>query len=95
MTDRLNPTGMDENHVFGLISSAYGGTMIESWSSPDALDACGIPPQENPGNPQHSTSSLWNAMIHPFTRHNIFGVAWYQGKCCCHIPIILFDFYSF
>ncbi len=25
-------------------------------------------------------SCLYNAMIHPFTRMAIYGVAWYQGK---------------
>jgi hypothetical protein len=25
-------------------------------------------------------SCLYNAMIHPFTRMVIYGVAWYQGK---------------
>ena len=57
-----------------------GGTKIESWSSTDALDACGIPPNVNENDPQHSSSALWNAMMHPFTRHNVYGGLWYQGK---------------
>ena len=57
-----------------------GGTKIESWSSTDALDACGIPPNVNENDPQHSSSALWNAMMHPFTRHNAYGGLWYQGK---------------
>ena len=89
MTDRLNPTGEDENHVFGLISSAWGGTFIEAWSSPDALNACGTPPHENPDSPQNSFSYLWNAMIHPFTRHSIYGVVWYQGKYCPHLKFLV------
>ena len=31
----------------GLISSNYGGTPVEAWSSPDALRKCNIPPEEN------------------------------------------------
>ena len=31
----------------GLISSNYGGTPVEAWSSPDALRKCSIPPEEN------------------------------------------------
>ena len=30
-------------------------------------------------SPQQCTSSLYNAMIHPFVRFNIYGVLWYQG----------------
>ena len=61
-----------------------GGTKIESWSSTEALDACGIPPSVDAANPQHSTSALWNAMMHPFTRHNVYGALWYQGKQVWH-----------
>lgn len=42
----------------GLISDNWGGTHIESWSSPNALAAC---------NHSGGGSDLWNAMIHPLT----------------------------
>ena len=78
MTDRL---GGDKKKVFGLIQSAWGGTRIEAWSSQDALDACNIPPNVEEGNQEkNSNKVLWNAMMHPFLRHNIFGVLWYQGE---------------
>ena len=48
--------------------------------STDALDACDTPPNVNEENPQNSFSYLWNAMMHPFTRHNVYGGLWYQGK---------------
>ena len=68
------------NHVFGLIDSAWGGTKIEPWSSQAALDACGVDAFVDPNNPASSNSYIWNAMIHPFLRHNIYGGLWYQGK---------------
>ncbi len=40
-----------------------------------------IKSDENIGGPIPTNySCLYNAMIHPFTRMAIYGVAWYQGK---------------
>ena len=77
LTDRLSAAGMGKR-VFGLIDSNYGGTRIEAWMSKDALDACNVPPF-NDGS-KNSNQVLWNAMVHPFLRHNIYGGLWYQGK---------------
>ena len=77
MTDRLSPAG-ETKRVFGLIDSNWGGTRIEAWMSQDALDACNIAPN-NDGS-KNSNSVLWNAMVYPFLRHNIYGGLWYQGK---------------
>ena len=76
MTDKL---GGDKKKVFGLIQSAWGGTRIEAWSSQDALDTCSIPPNIEEDE-KNSNTVLWNAMMHPFLRHNIYGVLWYQGE---------------
>jgi len=77
MTDRLSPAG-ETKRVFGLIDSNWGGTRIEAWMSQDALDACNIPPN-NDGS-ANSNQVLWNAMVYPFLRHNIYGGLWYQGE---------------
>jgi len=78
----------------GLISSNWGGTYIQAWSSPDALAACNITKDtfvelaENESleksilkgvNP-NQYSVLWNAMIAPFLRSPIAGALWYQGE---------------
>ena len=65
--------------TFGLIQAAWGGTRIEPWSTPEGLQECDIESSEDEDHPERSTSSLYNAMIHPLTRLNIFGVLWYQG----------------
>ena len=33
-------------------------------------------------------SSLYNAMIHPFTRMTIYGAIWYQGKTGDGYPMV-------
>ena len=66
----------------GLIVSAWGGTHIESWSTPDMLDACGID-KEQPncnGDMQNCNSRLYNKMIHPLRKHTLKGFLWYQGE---------------
>ena len=52
--------------MFGLVESNWGGTRIEAWMTPDALDACDIKPND-PGN-QNADSVLYNGMIHPLIR---------------------------
>ena len=50
----------------GLISNSFGGSRIEEWSSPEALDACPaiVPPP--PGQNLYA-SAIWNVMMTPFT----------------------------
>ncbi|XP_045441437.1 sialate O-acetylesterase isoform X2 [Pipistrellus kuhlii] len=70
----------------GLVSSSWGGTPIEAWSSERSLKACGVTkegfrfirPMTISGPSEHSV--LWNAMIHPLTNMTLKGVIWYQGE---------------
>ncbi|XP_014790821.1 sialate O-acetylesterase [Octopus bimaculoides] len=58
----------------GLVSSTYGGTPIEGWSSPEVLNKC---PETKIS---FTKSSFWNAMIHPLLNMTIHGIIWYQGE---------------
>ncbi|XP_046342779.1 sialate O-acetylesterase-like [Haliotis rufescens] len=66
----------NRNYPLGLIDSAWGGTPIEAWSSPDAIAKCPTSNIRGPGE----KSVLWNAMINPFLDMTIFGALWYQGE---------------
>lgn len=57
----------------GLISSNWGGTQIERWSTPAAFEACGR---------TDYSGDLYNAMIHPYTvgPTALSGFTWYQGE---------------
>ncbi len=68
----------------GLISSNYGGTPAEAWTSRRALAAH---PKlkyyvELPRNPRNKNRpyGLFNAMIHPLLKFPIRGAIWYQGE---------------
>jgi len=77
----------------GLISSNWGGTPIQAWSSPDALAKCQITGQN---------SGLYNSMIHPFLPMSIHGATWYQGEAnvgqtsqyACMEPAMIADWRS-
>ncbi len=68
----------------GLISTNYGGTPAEAWTSRKTLeghpglqaDFAGIPATEKPNSP----GGLYNAMIHPLLGYGIRGAIWYQGE---------------
>ncbi len=68
----------------GLISSNYGGTPAEAWTSREALAA--HPKLKHyldlPRNPRNKNRpyGLFNAMIHPLLKFPIRGVIWYQGE---------------
>ena len=65
----------------GLVESAWGGTVVESWCSEEALASCGVPPSPDLGNGnQNENSQLWHAMIAPLTRLAVKGAIWYQGE---------------
>lgn len=80
----------------GLIATDWGGTPVESWSSPDSLSRCNITeskvvdvflsPEEKSfvGPTEHSV--LYNAMIHPFLNMTIYGAIWYQGESNANAP---------
>ena len=67
----------------GLVSTNYGGTPAEAWTSHGALEAepalktiAANPATTSPGSP----SGLYNAMIHPLLPFAIRGAIWYQGE---------------
>ncbi|XP_068440734.1 sialate O-acetylesterase [Clinocottus analis] len=64
-------------YPIGLVESCWGGTPVEVWSSPRALQRCGL---HQTGNGPKDNSVLWNAMIHPLLNMTIKGAIWYQGE---------------
>lgn len=84
------------NRPIGLVETAYGGTMIEAWSSPDAINICGLHARKGAVvNP----IELWNAMLFPLLKMTIYGVIWYQGESnsgyyadyMCQFPAMIND----
>ncbi|XP_063738593.1 sialate O-acetylesterase-like isoform X1 [Eleginops maclovinus] len=65
-------------YPIGLVESCWGGTTVEAWSSPRALQQCGLLQQPDDGPKVNSVS--WNAMIHPLLNMTIKGAIWYQGE---------------
>ncbi|KAK1900323.1 Sialate O-acetylesterase [Dissostichus eleginoides] len=65
-------------YPIGLVESCWGGTPIEPWCSPRALQHCGL--LQQPGDGPKVNSVLWNAMIHPLLNMTIKGAIWYQGE---------------
>jgi len=61
----------------GLISTNWGGTVIQAWSSPVALKECNATAV---GGGNEANSVLYNAMIYPFLQQTVLGVLWYQGE---------------
>ncbi len=79
--------GLPAGTVLGLIHASYVGTDMQTWSPPEALAACVLPPPAaaprlggGPTPIPTNFSSLWNAMIHPIVRFGIRGVLWNQGE---------------
>ncbi|XP_025099725.1 sialate O-acetylesterase-like [Pomacea canaliculata] len=64
-------------YPIGLIEASVGGTVIEAWSSPEALHDCTSATKRANNN---DPSALWNGMIHPLLSNTLFGVLWYQGE---------------
>eukprot|EP01123_Difflugia_compressa_P004040 TRINITY_DN15381_c0_g1_i1.p1 TRINITY_DN15381_c0_g1~~TRINITY_DN15381_c0_g1_i1.p1 ORF type:complete len:514 (+),score=79.40 TRINITY_DN15381_c0_g1_i1:46-1587(+) len=91
----------DNTHIpIGLISNNWGGTPIQTWSSPDALAKCPLTTveQEEVEGP-NDNSTLWNAMIYPILPLTIKGALWYQGESnvgqpnyyACAFPTMISD----
>lgn len=71
------------NVPIGMISTNYGGTPAEAWTSHKALEAesslsnyASQPATDKPNSP----AGLYNAMIHPLVPYAIRGAIWYQGE---------------
>jgi len=85
----------------GMVHASWGGTLIEAWSDPDALDRCDVPNHwGGPDNMQNSNSYLWNGMINPLKRNSLKGFLWYQGEANsnrnrdlynCMFPVMIDD----
>eukprot|EP01104_Vermistella_antarctica_P000522 TRINITY_DN10680_c0_g1_i1.p1 TRINITY_DN10680_c0_g1~~TRINITY_DN10680_c0_g1_i1.p1 ORF type:complete len:582 (+),score=80.16 TRINITY_DN10680_c0_g1_i1:97-1746(+) len=57
----------------GLVSDNVGGTTIEEWSSPDALEKCD---RQN----MYDASTLYNAMIYPLLNMRFLAALWWQAE---------------
>lgn len=71
------------NVPVGIISSAWGGSNVESWIDAETLTSYGhLGFREATANePERRTPSLmYNGMLHPFIGYGIRGVIWYQGE---------------
>jgi sialate O-acetylesterase len=70
----------------GILFPAWGGTLVESWTSQKTLAT--IPPahvkelipDRKPGGLPTEPSVIYNAMIAPLQSFPIKGVIWYQGE---------------
>lgn len=94
------------NVPIGLVESAWGGTRIESWSSPDALSSCPAdttagcgPPiggqwaRMNSTNSGNLCSAAWNGMLHPILNMRFAAMLWYQVRNST-VVYVVFDFNS-
>jgi len=91
------------NVPIGLVSSNWGGTIIQAWSSPHALSQCSASDEETAaikgiGGP-NDPSQLWNAMIVPLLPMRVSGATWYQAESnvgqtayyTCAFPVMITD----
>lgn len=77
----------------GLIHASWGGSLAESWMSPEALASSpeikeraasllrlAEQPSDKPTLPSKIPSALFNGMLAPVIPYAIAGVIWYQGE---------------
>ncbi len=62
----------------GIIHSSWGGTVVEAWTSAEALKEQGVNVGEFRN--QNSPAGLYQGMIAPLLPFAIKGVIWYQGE---------------
>ncbi|XP_053396074.1 sialate O-acetylesterase-like [Mercenaria mercenaria] len=88
------------NYPIGIIESNWGGTPIEVWSSPDAINACPTTVKPSPSIYWPTDlGALWNSMMHPYLSMTIKGAIWYQGEAnsghpdlyACQFPAMIND----
>lgn len=70
------------NVPIGVIHSAWSGTRIEPWMSPESLAPFNYPkPKSDTSKVTRTTgSALFNGMIGPLLGYAVKGVIWYQGE---------------
>jgi len=75
----------------GLLSTNWGGTNIETWTSGEAISkvegfsdrVAGLASLDTAGKklrPNNEPTLLFNGMIHPLLNFGVKGVIWYQGE---------------
>jgi sialate O-acetylesterase len=68
----------------GIVTSTWGGTRVQAWTSEEANRSVPSMADEMPApdrlHQPNDPAALYNAMIHPITRLNVRGFAWYQGE---------------
>ncbi|HEY9559526.1 MAG TPA: sialate O-acetylesterase [Anseongella sp.] len=79
-----------EGVPIGLINTSWGGTVVETWISPEGLRgeetfgprAASVKDldKEAVTKPNSHPTLLYNAMIHPLLNFPIKGAIWYQGE---------------
>ena len=81
LTDTLRREWGVTRH-FGLIMSTLSSSMVEHLGPREAVEKCYASNEEIVGRFNHRDfpfSCGYNAMFHPFIRHTIKGMLWYQG----------------
>ncbi len=81
------------NVPIGLINTSWGGTMVETWVSKEALakdkslkkairvfEQIPVDTIRKNGNPNRYPTLLFNAMINPLIPYTVKGAIWYQGE---------------
>ena len=79
--------GYKVNEMFeypvGILSCGYKNTTIDSWIPAKALEEAGFEAKESKNKDGKvsylQSSSVYNGMVHPFTKLAIKGVVWYPG----------------
>lgn len=67
----------------GIVSAAYGGAKVESWTPRDILetypDVSLDPTDIEPMVHYHRPMLMYNAMFNPIKNYTVRGIIWYQG----------------
>ncbi|XP_070190353.1 sialate O-acetylesterase-like isoform X2 [Littorina saxatilis] len=70
------------NVPLGLVEAAWGGTTIEAWSPPVAVNACApvVHSRQPPDCCPQVPLVIWNSMIHPILSTTLYGAIWFQAS---------------